>query len=300
MTTNGIRSSLVKVLRRLKKSPSLVSVKRSIWRRYSDFRQVFFDFNRLNVCRTFPLFTPHSGGAYKAKARLTIQSINQTVPLLSSFATAVSDNQVTIESISSFPTSDEDSAAASEIKTYFDKHGSDKGGNEYHKIYGPILKNRDAITGILEIGMGTNNPDVVSNMGLWGYPGASLKAFRDFSKSAMIFGADVDRRILFQEERIRTFFVDQTDPVTFSELGKSIPSNLDLVIDDGLHSPNANIETLKFGLSKVRIGAWVVVEDIGPEALPVWEVISALLPSNYEPHIFRAPSVLVFAVKRIN
>jgi hypothetical protein len=300
ITTKVIRSSLVKLLRTLKKSPSLVSVKRSIWGKYFDFRQKYFDFSRLNVCRTFPLFTPHSAGTYKDKAKLTIQAVNQTIPLLNTLATSVSQKHHNITSIKSFPVSDEDLEAAREIKRYFDKYGSDKAHNDYHNIYGPILKNRDEITGILEIGMGTNNTDVVSNMGLWGYPGASLKAFRDFLKSAMIFGADIDKRILFEDERIETFFVDQTKSVTFTELGKSIPSNLDLVIDDGLHSPNANIETLNFGLTKIRIGGWVLVEDIAPDALPLWEVVSALLPSNYEPHIFRGESVFVFAVKRLN
>lgn len=299
MTTKVLRSSLVKLLRTLKKSPLLVSTKRSIWGKYFGVRQKYFDFNRLNVCRTFPLFTPHSAGRYKDRAKLTIQAINQLFPFLSTFAVSVSQNQHNVTDIKSFPISDEDVEAAKEIKRYFDRYGSDKGGNDYHNIYGPILRNRDAITGILEIGLGTNNTDVVSNMALWGNPGASLKAFRDFLKSAMIYGADIDRRILFQDERVETFFVDQTDPATLTELGKSIPSNLDLVIDDGLHSPNANIETLKFGLTKIRIGAWVVVEDIAPEALPFWEVVSALLPSKYEPHIVRGESTLVFAVKRL-
>jgi len=300
MTTNVIRSPLVKLLRTLKKYPILVSVKRSIWGKYFDFRQKYFDSTRLNVCRTFPLFTPHSGGRYKDRARLTIQAINQTIPLLSVFALSVRQKQH-ITRIEDFPVSAQDLEAAREIKICFDKYGSDKAGaNHYHNLYGPLLKNRNAITGILEIGMGTNNPDVVSNMGLWGYPGASLKAFRDFLKSAMIFGADIDKRILFEDERIKTFYVDQTDPVTFTELGKSIPSDLDLVIDDGLHSPNANLETLKFGLTKIKIGAWVVVEDIAPEALPLWEFVSALLPSNYEPHIFRGESALVFAVRRLS
>ena len=300
MTTELVRSSFIKLLRTLKGNPKLVSVKRSIWGKYFGFRQKYFDFNRLNLCRTFPLFTPHSAGAYKARARLTIQAVNQTIPLLSTFAMSVVPIQQNITNIKNFPASDEELEAAREIKVYFDKYGSDKGSNDYHKVYGPLLKNRNEIRGILEIGMGTNNTDVVSNMALWGHPGASLRAFRDFLKSAMIFGADVDKRILFEDERIKTFFVDQTDPATFAELGKSIPSNLDLVIDDGLHSPNANLETLKFGLTKIRIGAWVVVEDIAPEALPLWEVVSVLLPSNYKPHIIRAESAFLFAVQRLN
>jgi hypothetical protein len=169
MTTNVIRSSFVKVLRTLKKSPFLVSIKRSVWGKYSAFRQKYFDFDRFNVCNTFPLFTPHSGGSYRDRARLTILAINQTIPLLSSFATSVSqDQQHNVISIKAFPVSNEDLEAARELKQYFDKYGSDKGSNDYHHVYGPILRNRDEITGILEIGMGTNNTDVVSNMGLWG------------------------------------------------------------------------------------------------------------------------------------
>jgi hypothetical protein len=300
MIPNFIRSPLVKLLKSLKKSPRLVSVKRSVWRRCYDFKGKYFDRNRLNVCRTFPLFTPHSAGAYKDLARLTVQAANETIPLLSTFASSVSQKRCDSTSVKVFPVSDDDREAAKEIKTYFDRHGSDKGSNGYHHVYGPILKKRDEITGVLEIGLGTNNTDVVSNMALWGTPGASLRAFREFLKSAMIFGADVDKRILFEEERIRTFFVDQTNAATFAELAQSVPSDLDLVIDDGLHSPNANIETLTFGLTKIKIGAWVVVEDIAPEAIPVWEVVSALLPSKYQPHILRGESAFLFAVQRIS
>src|SRR5271163_3880502 len=172
MTTTP--SPLVKLLRTLKKSPFLVSVKRSIWGEYFAFRAKYFDFNRLSVCRTFPLFTPHSGGRYKDRARLTIQTINQTIPLLSTFAMPVRQKQNNVTRIKDFPVSEQDLEAAREIKRCFDKHGSDKASNDYHNIYGPLLKNRDEVTRILEIEMGTNNTDVVSNMGRWGYPGASL------------------------------------------------------------------------------------------------------------------------------
>jgi cephalosporin hydroxylase len=147
--------------------------------------------------------------------------------------------------------------------------------------------------------MGTNNPDVVSNMGAFGKPGASLRAFRDFLPNAKVYGADIDRRILFTEDRIETFFVDQTEPAAFVELDKSIPSDLDLIIDDGLHSPNANIYTMQFALPKIKVGGWFVIEDIALQALPVWEVVAALLPDRYEPYIYRAASTIVFAVKRI-
>jgi hypothetical protein len=109
-----------------------------------------------------------------------------------------------------------------------------------HNIYGPTPKNRDEITGIIETGWV-----------LLGNPGASPKPFADSRKSTMTFGADIYMRNPFEHERIETFFVHQTDPITFTELGKSIPSDLDLVNDRGVHSPNANIETLKFRPTKV-------------------------------------------------
>ncbi|MDB9839765.1 hypothetical protein OAC57_05685 [Planktomarina temperata] len=67
---------------------------------------------------------------------------------------------------------------------------------------------------IFEIGLGTNNVDIVSAMGTEGKPGASPRAFRDFWPEAQLIGADFDARILFSEDRIETYFVDQTKPKT--------------------------------------------------------------------------------------
>jgi 23S rRNA U2552 (ribose-2'-O)-methylase RlmE/FtsJ len=103
--------------------------------------------------------------------------------------------------------------------------------------------------------MGSNNLDVVSNMGAGGRPGASLRAFRDFLPNAQIYGADIDDSILFQENRIKTFPVDQLNPEALSRLGELIPDNyFDLIIDDGLHAPDANVNTLSFALGKVAPG----------------------------------------------
>jgi hypothetical protein len=102
-------------------------------------------------------------------------------------------------------------------------------------------------------------------MGPLGNPGASPKPFADSRKSTMTVGVDIYMRNPLEYERIETFFVHQTDSITFTELGKSFPCDLDLVNDGGLHSPNATIETLKFGPTKIRIGAWIVVEGIGPD-----------------------------------
>jgi hypothetical protein len=136
-------------------------------------------------------------------------------------------------------------------------------------------------------------------MGSNGRPGASLRAFRDYCPNAFIYGADIDKRILFEDERIKTFFIDQTKRSTFEDLLTKLPDNFDLMIDDGLHSPDANIASLEFGLKLVKVGGWVVIEDIASSAISFWHVVSNLLQDNYESHIISADGAIIFAVKRL-
>jgi hypothetical protein len=278
----------------LKRLPFVPTVKQNILRAFNGLKIPDGQgTTNLNIVTTFPLYSPGSTGKYEDLAAFTIEAINQMFPVLSYFARAITGKHIEPLNVRNFPTSAEDLQAADELKTYLDRYGSDKAQkHNYHLVYGPILKQREGVSSILEIGLGTNNLDVVSNMGAAGRPGASLRAFRDFLKEAIIYGGDIDRRILFQEHRIRTYYVDQRDPNSLNELGKLIPSDLDLIIDDGLHSPNANVNTLLFGLKKLKVGGWIVVEDVRPDAIPVWEIVAALLPSNYAPHLFRAATLI--------
>ena len=45
-------------------------------------------------------------------------------------------------------------------------------------------------------------------MGTEGKPGASLRAFRDFCMNAEVIWADIDKRILFKEDRINKIWED--------------------------------------------------------------------------------------------
>jgi hypothetical protein len=246
------------------------------------------------------LYAPNSGGNYNDRLKLTLEAINKIFPLLSSLASYAQNKKVTVENISKLSLHSQSKASIELLKQILDRYGSDKANNhDYHHLYGAILKNPLSVENIFEIGLGTNNTDIISNMGINGKPGASLRAFREYCPKAFIYGADVDKRILFEEERIKTFFVDQTNPLTFDSLRTKIPNNFDLVIDDGLHSPHANVASLEFGLKIIKVDGWVVVEDINVAALDLWKVVSVLLPSNYEPHIFLAKGGIVFAVKRL-
>jgi hypothetical protein len=151
--------------------------------------------SRLNVLDTFPALVPNSGGSYRMLATLTIQTINQLSPSLVALAReceAIPD-AISIEEFA-------DSTGAGdpeELRRLFEYYGSDKASNHnYYIAYAAMLKDRENVTKLLEIGLGTNNTDVASHMGPYGRPGASLRAFRDFLPNAKIFGADINTRIL--------------------------------------------------------------------------------------------------------
>jgi hypothetical protein len=255
----------------------------------------------IKILKQLRLFAPGSVGSSRALSRLALQSANQTFPFLSNFLRILGTNNLPLVDAVNFPQSNEELASANELKKHLDSRGSDKAtGHNYHLVYGSVLLDREKISSVLEIGLGTNNKDVVSNMGSDGKPGASLRAFRDFLPNAMVYGADIDKRILFEESRIKTFYVDQLDPLTFDELAKNIPGKFDMIIDDGLHSPNANIAVLSFGITKLKLGGWLIIEDIVESAIPLWEVVAALLPSRYECHLIRAQGGLIFAAQFVS
>jgi len=225
-------------------------------------------------------YRPISAGPKDAVAQLTLEGARRIIPdLLKLFEYSIKPRPEEFEPKDLCSASDVDNAI--ELKGLFDKYGSDKGGgNGYFYPYAKILKERSKVECIVEIGMGTNNSDVVSNMGNFGSPGASLRAFRDFVPNALIVGADIDSRILFHEDRIKTLQLDQTDWGAIQEFSAQLPETVDLVIDDGLHSPLGNINILRFGLEKVRVGGWVIIEDIANYSADVWRLISILLPQE--------------------
>ena len=74
-----------------------------------------------------------------------------------------------------------------------------------------------------------------------GVPGASLRVWRDYFFNALIYGGDIDKNILFEEDRIKTFYVDQLDVTSIKSMWDNIRvNNFDIIIDDGLHEPDAN------------------------------------------------------------
>ena len=249
-----------------------------------------------------PMYTPGSAGPDQLISKLTALSVNQTIPLIGQLFESihqVEEPQIySVEAFSKAMGVADVETLSKELKAKFQEHGSDKSDkHNYHLLYASLLKNKNEITGLLEIGMGTNNTEIASHMGRLGKPGASLRAFRDYLPNAQIYGADFDKNILFEEERIKTFFVDQTRLDSFELLHNSIKAKLDLIIDDGLHAPNANLATLIFALRKMENNdnGIFVIEDVLESAVPLWKLIAQIIPEKqYQTYIVKTMFAYVF------
>jgi hypothetical protein len=255
----------------------------------------------LGIDELFPIFTPKSGGTALMRASATIDAINDSFPLLASLAHAAHGKSLSITELESAFTTDAQRERTQKLEIELNSYGSDKASTHaYHHFYANAFDEPDGVLNVLEIGLGTNNVDVLSSMGPTGRPGASLRAFRNFFSRAEMHGCDVDARILFTEERIRTFEVNQTLPETFLKLPQEF--SYDLMIDDGLHSPHANLASLTYFLGKIRKGGWAVVEDIGIEALPIWQTVHIVLPPNFESVLYKSrhTNSMLFGVRKLS
>ena len=163
------------------------------------------------------------------------------------------------------------------LKNLFNQYGSDKAKSLLVYIYFEIFSNFK-INSLFEIGLGTNNIKVRSNMGLDGKPGASLRAFRDYL-GIKIYGADVDEKILFEEKNIETYFIDQLETKTIKNIKKSIPK-LDLIIDDGLHQPDANLNVIVDLLDHLNPNGILVIEDIEPNFVHTFKIIEKIFNNS--------------------
>ena len=164
-----------------------------------------------------------------------------------------------------------------------EKYGSDKGfintdidkkpykwhPHTYTTYYHSIFNlSRENIKYVFECGLGTNNPNLKSNMTEKGIPGASHRVWRDYFFNAQIYGGDIDKKVLFEEDRIKTFYVDQLDTNSIKSMWETIKvENFDIIIDDGLHEPEANYNFFINSFKKLKKNGVFVIEDVSTKFL---------------------------------
>lgn len=157
----------------------------------------------------------------------------------------------------------------SDLTEIMNSNGSEKGGghHNYTELYEALFETiREEKLHVLEIGIGSVNPRIPSNMsGSQGgkyRPGASLRGWRQYFPNSRIYGCDIDREILFHDDRITTFYMNQLDPHSIHEAIGSKERMYDIVIDDGLHYFPVNFAVMKQILPKLKPDGIYIIESI--------------------------------------
>tara|TARA_B100000575_G_scaffold243543_1_gene207351 strand:+ start:459 stop:1205 length:747 start_codon:yes stop_codon:yes gene_type:complete len=139
----------------------------------------------------------------------------------------------------------------------FEKYGSNKGGffkynnkirHFYSDFYEECLRGK-TVNNLLEIGVEY---------------GGSLRAWSSLFPKANIYGADINKDYLFNEGNIKTFYTNQLNKNELKLLSEKLnKTKFDLIIDDGLHNFDANVNTFEalFPLLDQEKGIYFI-EDI--------------------------------------
>jgi len=172
-------------------------------------------------------------------------------------------------------------------------YGSDKGDNHQHnytQYYYELFKNiRNNNLRIFELGLGTNNINLPSNMGINGKPGASLRGWKHFFSNSNIFGADIDKNILFEEDRIKTYYCDQNSPYDIKNMwnNQDLIEDFDIIIEDGMHEFEYNVTFFENSIHKVKSNGVFIIEDIKQIFLSKWIEQLNMWKNKYPNLIFR-------------
>jgi len=123
----------------------------------------------------------------------------------------------------------------------------------YNLLFAPY---RDQSINIFEMGVGV--PACMG--GAWA---GSLKGWAEYFPNSTIFSADFDKEHLCNDDRIRSFYVDQEDESSIQDLWKNLTEyTFDLIIDDGPHTHTSNYKFYINSINKLKPNGIYIIEDI--------------------------------------
>ncbi len=127
-----------------------------------------------------------------------------------------------------------------------DRHPGSK--HSYTPYYSDLFSNeRKSIKKVLEIGVGE---------------GPGLRMWRDFFPNAMIYGAEIDDKRIFKDNRIEVIKCDHSSEKNLRELIKKTGADLDFVVEDGSHKPEDQILTCLTLMPLLKDDVIYIIEDV--------------------------------------
>lgn len=144
------------------------------------------------------------------------------------------------------------------LEDLFNKYGCDKAKkHHYHRVYQPEFESlKDKPINILEIGV---------------FKGDSIRAWLEFFPNATIYAIDIFVRYspeeidILQDPRVKWLRADSTNFAIREQIKQEWPRiRFDIIIDDGLHTPDANTKTLHNLFPLLKKNGMFFVEDVWP------------------------------------
>lgn len=179
------------------------------------------------------------------------------------------------------------------LSMILDEEGSDKGSRHgYASIYEEwALARSSPVTVVVEIGLGSPSALTPSNMGPEARPGASVVAFSKYFAGAAVIGADIDSQAFPSGVQGAFFVADQLRPLSFGPMISQLADvhGFDFGVVDGLHTPEADINSALVLLPWLRPLGLLSVEDIGtdPVVVRAWHRLIEALPEPYSGRVHK-------------
>lgn len=159
------------------------------------------------------------------------------------------------------------------VKEIFNKWGSDKSSkHNYEIIYAEFKKNMKTSSRVLEIGCGSNDPEIRHAMSPDYIPLSSLQALREIYRTENIEGADIDVKLEINND-FKVHYLDQFRKETLEKTSKSFKLGFDLIIDDGVHDISANYLTLIYFYKTLNPQGKYVIEDVPTSLIESWRYL---------------------------
>ena len=162
--------------------------------------------------------------------------------------------------------------------------------HNYMPTYEKLFKNlKSSIYNLLEIGCGGmyNLKDTLGQGDIkrnWYKSGNSLRMWRDYFTNANVYGIDINKDLMFTEDRIKTFVANQNSEQDLKSVIDKINSPLDIIIDDGSHRGDHQVFSFMYLHKYLAPCGLYIIEDVQSSNIDGFKNLS-IFPEHFKEYI---------------
>ena len=208
-------------------------------------------------------------------------------------------NKITYENVSKYLNTDIklfnfynefDKSSLDNLSIYYGLDKNIKVSHNYIPCYEKLFKDLKYKTkNLLEIGIGGmyNLPKTLTqgdNTRNYYRSGNSLRMWRDYFTEASVYGIDINKNLMFTENRIKTFVANQNSEQDLQLVMDKIDTKLDIIIDDGSHMGEHQVFSFIHLNKHLSDNGIYVIEDVQPSHINGFKDLS-IFPADFKEYI---------------